>query len=187
MHHQIVNEILYDLRTIELFEDTYGLNDGSDIDDPDYAGYNPQLDAFLNEPEGPSTAPLILNFNGNTPMGAPLPKCFYRTPRDGFLNNDPYMYYESSEYPTDEDYFRALFNLKSNDELIRSDDLYSSLYFDPLHQYIVTKSFYIDFKPPRKEWKSIISFYDEIKDSFVNVMHEYDRINDLQDFADGMW
>lgn len=186
MFHQIADEIIESLRTIELFEDSYGLNDGSDSEDLDYNNYNPQMETFMREIDDYSPDSSSSPETPSSPSSSPLPDNFYRAPNDRFHDNDPYMYYESGEYPTDDDYFGALFLLKTNDALIRSDELYEPLYFEPLHQYLLMKEYNLDYKPPRKMWNSIIGFYTDIKNVLHGVSQEYDRIDDLQDFIDDM-
>lgn len=114
------------------------------------------------------------------PSTAPLGKCFSRQPNDAFHNNDPYMYYESIDSPTDEEYFAALFTLANADETIQTNEDYERLYCAPLHYYINEKKFDIETRLTRKQYKEIRNFYNYLERVYSNLIPEQDRISDIQ-------
>lgn len=145
---------------------------------------------------GPCCAPISFPFSsscGNTclntcsnpcnpsgPSTEPLRKCFYRQPNDRFHENDPYMYYEATDHPNDEEYFAALFTLTQADEAICNNDDFERLRFEPFHLYVMSKRGNIDTRLSRKQWKVITDFFQSAERLQASVLTEIDRIEDLQ-------
>lgn len=135
--------------------------------------------------DGPCCAPIQFNF-GNTqsnmdgPSTEPLRKCFYRQPNDAFHDNDPYMYYEGNDQPTDDEYFAALFTLSCTNDTIMNDEDYSRLQCPPLHYYIEEKKVNIDTRLTRKQYREIRAFYTDLERMYANLVNEYNRIEDIQ-------
>lgn len=146
--------------------------------------------------DGPCCAPISFPFgssNGNAclnnysnncnqsgPSTEPLRKCFYRQPNDKFHETDPYMYYEATDHPNDEEYFAALFTLTQADEAICNDDDFERLRFEPFHLYVMAKRDNIDTRLSRKQWKVITDFFQSAERLQASVLTEIDRIEDLQ-------
>ena len=134
--------------------------------------------------DGPCCAPIQFNFNTDVqpdgPSTEPLRKCFYRQPNDTFHANDPYMYYEGIDQPTDDDYFAALFTLSNADEVIVNDEDFARLQCPTLHYYIIQKRENIDVRLTRKQYREIRAFYTDLEQLYATLVTEFNRIEDLQ-------
>lgn len=179
------------LETIELYEDLVGTRSDSDVEDPDYFDPNEQVQMnpspFVFEfdncmpIDGPSTAPLIMNFQPlSEPSCAPLGKPYFRQPKDSFHDSDPYMYYEARSHPDDMEYFNALNLLKSYDEELWNKYDYEELKYEPLHLYIMQKEFNLDFRIPRKAWIDIVTHYKDLQTLYATTINVENRLFDVQ-------
>lgn len=122
------------------------------------------------------------------PSTAPL-QSQYRQPNDGFHNVDPYMYYESREYPSDEDYMNAIATLAQANELITNDEDYFRLECPAFHHYVNSKTQNIDTRLTRRQRHVIQSFYQELEHMYASMANECDRLADLhqQRESDDFW
>lgn len=185
MFYTLVNNILESLHTIQLSEDTLSCSFDSDSDDPNFGGEEFYFDSddplSISLFDSPANVPLNINYPPlEAPSCAPLGKPYRRSPNDSFHDSDPYMYYESYDYPTDLDYLNAIHTLIQSDGIIYSKPEYSNLRFDPLHFYINAKMDNIEYHIGHREWKSIVNFYSELKRVYANTLDEYDRIEDVK-------
>lgn len=173
MHHKIACDVLEYLDTIVLYEDMIGLHSDDEWGDDDYVC---EEDIPKNtQNEGPNCEPIML-----FPSTEPLGKCFYKQPNDKFHENDPYMYYEAHDNPTDEEYITTLFALSQIDTFVYENDDYEQLRCDLLHEYTLTKQHDVDHRISRKEWKQIRNFFVEAEKYYAMLVNEQDRILDLQ-------
>lgn len=129
-----------------------------------------------------STGDTNVHTDGNAtgPSTKPLRKCFYRQPNDKFHETDPYMYYEATDHPNDDEYFTALFTLSQADEAICSNEDFEQLRFEPFHLYVMAKRDNIDTRLTRKQWRVIADFFRAAERLQASVLTEIDRIEDLQ-------
>lgn len=178
MYCNIINDILNSMQTIELFEDLINCRSDSDFEDESYKYFD---GSYFNinetvidypQPDGPSTSP--------------LPKCFKRLPNNSFLNNNPYIYYEPEQSPTDEEYLYAIYTIKNIDELITNseDQFIINLRNLSFHNYVIYKSVNIDYRIPNQEWKNIKKFYNEMLNIYTKIQNEELRIDDQSWFSD---
>lgn len=189
MYYQIVTEMLDALETIELYEDLVGMRSDSDVEDGDYVPPDHQQPSqpFVFEFDdclplnGPSTAPLTLNFQPlDAPACTPLGKPYFRQPNDMFHNLDPFMYYEARSHPDDEEYFHAVHLLKTYDEQMWNRYEYEDLKYEPLHLYILNKDFNIDFRIPKKAWIDIVKHFKDLQRLYESTINVENRIFDVQ-------
>lgn len=180
MHHKLACDILEAIDTIILYEDMIGLHSDDEWNDRDYVCEEDVVESSQvpTQNDGPNCEPIMLFSNG--PSTAPLGKCFYRQPNDKFHDNDPYMYYEAHDNPTDEEYFTSLFTLSQIDALVYNDEDYEKLRCEPLHIYTIMKQHDVDHRIPRKEWKIIKNYFKQAEKYYEMLVDEQDRIYDLQ-------
>ena len=179
MYYNIVSNQLQSFENIILFEDVYGCQTDDDAHDSTYGGDNcdfnsdDEMKTIIPQPaDGPSVLPL------NVP--------YQREPNNSFhyTEGNPYLYYESTEYPSDDDYMNSIYVLRDIDNLLYESDEYEQVRMDELHWYIRRKLDDIDYRIPKRDVKVIMNKLREMVAFYERLVNEEYRIEDVSTIHD---
>lgn len=177
MFYNVVTDLIEAIKTVQLYEDMSNCQTDSDFEDEDYHPY------VHVSSTNPSTNPEEIQLQPQTqPLPeiptAPLPDPF-RQPREIRNPNPDMIYYETEQYPSDNDYNQALFTILSTVNLVNADESYEQLRFPVLNDYIQRKWYNINYSLPKHMWNELMNRLLELQLVAERLIEEEQRLTDL--------
>lgn len=177
MFYNVVIDLIEAIKTVQLYEDMSNCQTDSDFEDGDYQPYvhhssTEQQQPVPDQPPVPQQIPLP-----EIPV-APLPDPF-RQPREIRNPNPDMIYYETEQYPSDNDYNQALFAILSTVNIVNSCEELEQLRFPALSEYIQRKWYDINYSLPKRTWNEILGRLYELQAVAENLIAEEQRLADL--------